>query len=98
MEISIDEKTLLYRLISGHLPLKYYKVKFNLQEDPDDILCEDCTGYEPETIEHLLFECQRFANIRMMNRTMDDEDFTISNCLTNKRKLTLKILKTKFKT
>ena len=94
-EITTNERTLLCRMVSGHLPVKSYLARFNLMDDTEDSHCEVCNK-ESETIEHLLFRCPKFDFLRFQHRRENDEDFNTTNCLKSKIKLTLKILKTRF--
>ena len=59
---SISDKPKYNRIISGHFPVAYYLHRFNLKEDND---CFNC-GLE-ETIEHMIFECDLYNDIRRKN-------------------------------
>ena len=89
------DTVLMNRILSGHVPTNAYLHRFHLRNDPT---CSSCRS-APETIEHLLYECNRYLPIKYafsstVLQPNETQIYSINNPRTTP--LTLSILKHRF--
>ena len=62
LKLKRKDQTTIFRLRTQHIPLNFHLNRMNPEKPPHCILCD----HPYETIEHVLFECERLDDLRQL--------------------------------